>query len=158
MGLRVYWELCKRFGVKCADQWFKDIPEEVRKNSDGSVEIWWDRKILTSVQLEHNQPDVVVLDHGTKQCTIIDFAVPWDKNVKLKEDEKLFRYNPLAQEMTKLYGMKARVVPIVVGGLGTIPKRLPKYIKQLEIPDVIGGLQTSAIIGSSIIIKSVLNL
>ena len=122
------------------------------------AEIWWDRPVLTSVQLEHNKPDVVVLDHAAKECIIIDFSVPWDKNVTIKEDEKLVRYRPLALEMTRLHGVKAKVVPIVVGGLGTIPKRLPKYINELGIPDVIGGLQTSALIGTSIIIKTVLNL
>ena len=158
MGLRVYWELCKKYGVSCTDKWYREIPDEVRFNSDRSVEIWWDRRVLTSTQMEHNQPDVVVLDHSNRECIIIDFSVPWDKNVAMKEDEKLERYRPLAQELTRLYGMKAKVVPVVVGGLGTIPKRLPKFIKQLGIPDVIGGLQTSALIGTSIIIKTVLNL
>ena len=122
------------------------------------MEIWWNRKVLTSKQLEHNQPDVVLLDHCNKQCYVIDFAVPWDKNVTSKEDEKKVRYTPLAQEISRLHGVKARVVPIVVGGLGTIPKRLATFIKQLGIPDIIGGLQTSALIGTTRIIKSVLNL
>ena len=158
MGVRVYWELCRKHGIKCAEKWYKEVPDEVRVNSDNTVEIWWDRKVLTSVQVEHNKPDVVVLDRSSMQCTIIDFSVPWDKNVVAKEDEKKVRYGPLAQDMTKVYGMKTSVVPIVVGGLGTVPKRLPNYIKKLGIPDVIGGLQTSAIIGTSIIIKAVLNL
>ena len=132
MGLRVYWELCRKYGIECSEKWYREIPDEVRYTGDRGVEIWWNRRILTTVQLEHNQPDVVVLDHSAKECTIIDFAVPWDKNVVKKEDEKLERYLPLAREMTRLYGMKAKVVPIVVGGLGTIPKRLAKFIKQLD--------------------------
>ena len=29
-------------GVKCADVWYKEVPDEVRMLKDGNVEIWWD--------------------------------------------------------------------------------------------------------------------
>ena len=50
MGLRVYWELCKKYGVKCADKWFEEVPDEVRVNEEGSVEIWWDKIVQTTKQ------------------------------------------------------------------------------------------------------------
>ena len=30
MGLRVYWEVCKLYGVKCAEKWYEETPDEVR--------------------------------------------------------------------------------------------------------------------------------
>ena len=30
MGLRVYWELCRKYGIKSADVWYKEVPDEVR--------------------------------------------------------------------------------------------------------------------------------
>jgi hypothetical protein len=39
MGLRVYWELCRKYGLKCADVWYKEVPDEVRVSEDGMVEI-----------------------------------------------------------------------------------------------------------------------
>ena len=41
MGLRVYWELCRKYGIKSADVWYKEVPDEVRMSEDGKVEIWW---------------------------------------------------------------------------------------------------------------------
>ena len=54
MGLRVYWELCRRYEVKCAGKWFEEVPEEVRVNEAGDVEIWWDRA-WTTVYLDVTQ-------------------------------------------------------------------------------------------------------
>ena len=54
----------------------------------------------------------------------MDFAVPAYHRVKLKENEKMDKYLDLARELKKLLIMKVKVIPIVVGALGTVPKRL----------------------------------
>ena len=64
----------------------------------------------------------------------------------------------MADEIRKMHKVSTSIVPIVVGSLGTISKDLAGYLKQLEIPDVIGGLQTSAIIGTTLILRQTLNL
>ena len=92
MGLRVYWELCKKNGVGYSDKWFEEVPETVRKREDGKVEIWWDRPIETTIKLDHNRPDVVVINREDNEWTIVEFSVPWDKNVLLKEEEKTSKY------------------------------------------------------------------
>ena len=88
MGLRVYWELCRKYGIKSADVWYKEVPDKVRMSEDGKVEIWWDRSVETTRKLEHNRPEITVLDRVARRWTFIDFSVPWDKNVVSKEDEK----------------------------------------------------------------------
>ena len=156
MGLRVYWELCVRYGVKCAGKWYEETPDEVRTSDDGCVEIWWDRPVETMQQLEHNRPDVVVFNWDTKNCAIVDFSVPSDRNVSAKEEEKITHYAPLAQQIRRLHGVSTVVVPIVVGCLGVVSGRLAKGLKDLGIPDVLGGLQTSAIIGTTNILRKVI--
>ena len=158
MGLRVYWELCRKYGVKCADVWYKEVPDEVRKSDDGKVEVWWDRGVETTQKLEHNRPDVTVLDHTSGLWTFVDFAVPWDKNVVVKEEEKLSKYSPLAKEVRKMYRVKTRVVPLIVGCLGVVSGRLAGWLKELGVPDVLGGMQTSAVIGTTLILQKVLSL
>ena len=49
MVLRVYWELCRKYGIKSADVWYKKVPDEVRVSEDGEVEIWWDRSVETTL-------------------------------------------------------------------------------------------------------------
>ena len=53
--------------------------------------------------------------------------------------------------------MSTVVVLIAVGALGVILKRLVGYLKRLCIDDVVGGLQTSAIIGTTAILYKVLS-
>ena len=92
MGLRVYWELCRKYGIKSADVWYKEVPDDVRMSEDGKVEIWWESVEITR-KLEHNRPDITVLDRVARRWTFVDFLVPWDKNVS-KEDEKINNYSP----------------------------------------------------------------
>ena len=94
MGLRVYWELCRKHNIKCAPNWYEEVPDEVRKEEDGSVEIWWDRSVQTTKPFDHNRPDVVVVDRARKLWTFVDFAVPWDRNVVVKERERSLNIPP----------------------------------------------------------------
>ena len=81
-----------------------------------------------------------------------------DYNVKKKEDEKLTNYMPLVAEVRKEHHVKTKIVPVIVGALGTIPKRLAKSFDQLGITDVTGSVQTAAVIGTAAILRRVLNL
>ena len=51
MGLRVYWELCGKYGLKRSEKWYEEVPDPVRTSADGRVEIRWDQKIVTQRQL-----------------------------------------------------------------------------------------------------------
>ena len=102
IGLRVYWELCRKYGVKCAGKWFEEVPDKVRKSDDGKVEIWWDRSVETAQQVESNRPDVVVVNRDEKKWLIVDFAVLLDRNVSAKEEEKVTKYSPLAHQIRRL--------------------------------------------------------
>ena len=50
---------------------------------------------------------------------MVDFAVPVDHRVKLKESEKKDKYLDLAWELKKLRNMKVTVIPTVISALGT---------------------------------------
>ena len=157
MGTRVHWELCKKYGIKCGDKWYNHTPESYSSTDDGTNEIYWDKKVITPVSLEHNTPDLIVIEKG-KKWTIVDFSVPLDQNVKSKEDEKLNMYGPLAGEVGRIHKVRTEIIPIVIGALGTVPKRLPKFISRLGIPDVIGCLQTAALLGSQRILRNTLGI
>ena len=59
----------------------------------------------------------------------MDFAVPADHGIKLKENEKKDKYLDLARELKKLWNMKVTVIPIVIGGFGTVTKGLLKALE-----------------------------
>ena len=64
---------------------------------------------------------------------IIDVAVPGDARVELKEKEKIDKYQDLAKEWRKLWKVKTRVVPLVVGALTTIPKGLVGQFESIGV-------------------------
>ena len=158
MGLRVYWEVCKQNGVKCGEKWFEEVPETVRKRGDGKIEIWWDRPIETTVKLDHNRPDLVIINHEDNEWTIVEFSVPWDKNVLLKEEEKVSKYIPLAKEIRKVHKVSTKIVPIILGSLGTITNQLKGHLKELRMEKLLGCLQMSVLIGTHNILRKVMNM
>ena len=62
MGLRVYWELCQKYEIGCANNLFEEVPDTVRRSEDGQIEIWSDRPIETTVKYKHNRPDVILIN------------------------------------------------------------------------------------------------
>ena len=50
---------------------------------------------------------------------IVDFAVPADQGIKLKECEKKNKYLDLAWESKNMWNMKVSIIPIVIGAFGS---------------------------------------
>lgn len=160
VGTRVHWELCRKYGVACSARWYEHKPQVVSQNASGEVQIYWALKWITTGNVPHTIPDVVVKDHKAKLWTIIDFAVPLDHNIVSKQLEKIFNYNPLCdyfKRENRNSNIRTQVIPIVVGALGMMPEGLTGYIKQLGIPDIAGGLQKTALLGTQRILKNVLS-
>ena len=50
----------------------------------------------------------------------------------MKESEKMDKYQDLARELKKLWNMKVTVIPIIIGALSTVSKRLVQGLEDLE--------------------------
>ncbi len=68
-----------------------------------------------------------------KICKIVDFAIPAAHRIKLKECEKKDKFLNLARKLKKLWNMKVKIIPFVIGSFGTVTKGL---LKGLEVPVV----------------------
>ena len=88
----------------------------------------------------------MVLNKETNECLTVGIAVPGDTRVNTKEDKKIEKYSDLCRELERLWRVKCRAVPVVVGALGTIPTRLSAHLKILEINLSIETIQKSAIL------------
>ena len=75
-------------------------------------------------------------------CKIVDFAVPADHRIKLKEYEKKDEYLDFAGELKKMYNMKVTIIPIVIGAFGTVTKRLLKGLENMEVGGRVESIQT----------------
>ena len=56
----------------------------------------------------------------------MDFAIPADHRVKLKENKEIDKYLDLARELKKNWTMRVTVIPIAVGVLVTVLQGLEK--------------------------------
>ena len=85
----------------------------------------WDFSVRTDHVIEARRPDLLIIDKSEKKCQIIDVEILEDERVRANEDEKVEKYQDLAIEVRrKMWGVRTKVIPIVVGALGTIPLRL----------------------------------
>ena len=89
-------------------------------------------------------------------CKIVDFAVPADHRINLKESEKKDKYLDLARELKKLWNIKVTIVPIVIGALGTVSKGLLKGLEDLEVGGRVETIQTTALLRTARILRRVL--
>ena len=80
--------------------------------------------------IEARRQDLVLVNKSKKSCHIIDVAIPEDSGVKEKEAEK---YQNLTRELRRMWEVKTKVVPIVLGALRTVPLRLKGNLKDLGV-------------------------
>ena len=59
--------------------------------------------------------------------------------------------------MQKLWNVKAAVVPVVVGTLGTVCEELENHLKPTGIPIAIGCLQKIAMLGTAFILRTIIS-
>ena len=71
----------------------------------------------------------------------VDFAVSADHRVKLRESDEKDKYLDLSRKMKKLSNMKVTVIPVVLGLLGTVTKRISTEIGGLRNKKSGGGHQ-----------------
>ena len=86
----------------------------------------------------------------------MDFAVPADHWIKLKECEKRDEYLDLARELKKLWNMKVTIIPIVIGDFGTVTKGLLKGLEDLEVGRRVETIQKTALLKTARILRRVL--
>ena len=91
-----------------------------------------------------------------KICKIVDFAVPADHRIKLKECEKRDKYLDLARELKKLWNMKVTIIPIGIGAFGKVTKGLLKGLEDLEVGVRVEIIQTTALLRTARILRRVL--
>ena len=92
----------------------------------------------------------------TKICKIVDFAVPDEYGIKVKEIEKRDKYLDFVRELKKLWNMKVTIIPIVIGAFGTVTKGLLKGLQVLEVGGRVETIQTTALLKTARILRRVL--
>uniref|UniRef100_A0A803T202 Reverse transcriptase domain-containing protein n=1 Tax=Anolis carolinensis TaxID=28377 RepID=A0A803T202_ANOCA len=146
----IHWNLCLKYHLPAAKNWWDHKPAKVLENEH--AKILWDFRIQTDKVLEHNTPDITVVEKN--KVWIIDVAIPGDSRIDEKQQEKLSRYQDLKIELQRLWQKPVQVVPVVMGTLGAVPKDLSRHLETIDIDKItICQLQKATLLGSAHIIR-----
>ena len=144
----------QKFRFDHANKWYMHNPEPVLEND--THKLLWDFDIRTDHLISARRPDLIIINKKKRVYKIVDFAVPADHRIKLKECEMRDKYLDLARELKKLWNMKVTIIPIVIGAFGTVTKGLLKGLEDLEVGDRVETIQTTALLKTARILRRVL--
>ena len=155
LGKIVHLKLARKCNFEAGDKWYEHEPESVLKNED--YKILRDFSIQTDHVMEAWRPDLVVVDKKERSCKIIDFAVPGDSRIEEKKD-KIEKYQELGRELQKIWNVKVKIIPLVVGSLGVIPTQFGNRLKQVGIAVETAQVQKTVLLGTARILRKVLEI
>ena len=75
----VHWGLAKEHGLEHSEQWFQQRAEKVGEN---------DKIQCLHCVIEARRPDIMVLNRDTKECLIVDIAVPGGTRINTKKTNR----------------------------------------------------------------------
>ena len=88
-------------------------PAAVLENN--THKLLWDLDNHTDHLNSARKPGLIIINKKKRTCKIVDFTIPADHRIKLKESEKKDKYLDLARELKKLWNMQVTILPIVIG-------------------------------------------
>ena len=108
--------------------------------------------------IEARRPDVVAVDKKERICKIIDFTVPGDSRIEEKEKDKIEKYQDLGRELQKIWNVKVKIIPLVIGCLGAIPKQFGNILKQIGVTAGTTQVQKTVLLGKARILRKILKI
>ena len=150
----IHWNITHSYSLDVSSKWYQHKPKGVIENDH--VKLLWNFNIQTSTYIQARRPDVVVVDREKETFNIIDIAVPADAGIIEKEKEKVEKYQDLRREVARLWNVKAKVVPIVVGALSAVTPNLSKHLDEIGVTTWIELLQKAALLGTARLLRQVL--
>ena len=118
----------------------------------------WDFSIQTDHVIRARRPNLVVVDKKERSCKIIDIAVPGDSRIEEREKDKIEKYQDLGRELQKIWNVKVKVIPLVIGSLGAIPKQFGNRLKPIGTTEGTGQVQKTVLLGTARILRKVLEI
>jgi len=138
---QLHFNICKETGVQLdKKRWYEHVPKSVQ----------------TDRTIPNNKPDIIIHDNEKGTCMLIDIAISGGRNVIKKEAEKILKYKNFTIEIQRMWNVKAKVIPVIIGATGTISKPFRKYVSNIPGNHGVKELQKITILGTAHILKKVL--
>ena len=95
----------------------------------GDVTVLWNQAVHTDREFTANRLDIIMKNTKEKTCTLIDVAMPADRNVVQKEAEKKLKYKSLCIELQRMWKLKCKIIPVIIGATGIVTRSLRKNLE-----------------------------
>jgi hypothetical protein len=118
---QLHFNICKELGVKLdSELWYEHVPKSVQTSQVGKVTVLWNQQVQTDRTIPNNKPDIIIRDNEKGTCMLIDVQIPGDRNVIKKEAQKILKYKDLITEIQRMWNVKTKVTPVIIGATGTV--------------------------------------
>lgn len=154
----IHIELARKYNLaENPPPYYKYSPEPVLESPE--YLLYWDRPIITDRTVDHNRPDIVIIEKNNKKAVIIDIGCPLTHNLLKTERDKRTKYQNLAVELKHIWDLNTvDIVPIAISVYGVMTKNLRPNIHRLGLPKNLSHiLQKSAILQTCHITRKFLN-
>jgi len=72
------------------------------------------------------------------------------------EAEKILNYKDLTTETQRMWNVKTKVIPVIIGATGTVSESFRKYVSNIPGKHEVKELQKTAILGTAHTLREVL--
>jgi hypothetical protein len=111
-------------------------PESCLEND--KYKLYFDRTVLTDIHIQHNRPDIIILNKQQKQAYLLDIAVPNSHNIIQTYNTKINKYLELSVAMRNLWCLeKISILPFIISATGIVPQSLFKNLKILDLENTL---------------------
>ena len=75
----LHYSICKALGIETTDKWYTHMPKPVCE--EGDVTVLWNQAVHTDREVTANRSDIIIKNKKEETCTLIDVAIPTDRNL-----------------------------------------------------------------------------
>ncbi|KAF9763044.1 hypothetical protein NGRA_1558 [Nosema granulosis] len=99
--------------------------QEVMTNDNAEIRV--DTRVATDAKVTHNKPDILIVDKKRKEIIIIKVGITNLDLLSVVENEKLRKYDLLANELGLIHKFRTKIIPYVKTNFHK------KYLKELDV-------------------------
>jgi hypothetical protein len=157
VSAQLHFNIYKETGVQLDKKhWYEHVPKSLETSQGGKEIILWNQQLQTDSTIPNKQPGTVIRDNEKATCMLIDIAIQGDTNVVQKEAEEILKYKDLTIEIQRMWNVKTKVIPLIIGANGAISKSLIKYVSTISGNHEVKELQKTVMLGIAHIFRKVL--
>ena len=125
-----------------------------RNKSESKVTILWNQQVRTDRTIPNNKPDNIIRDNKQGTSMLVDGAVSGNGNVITKEAEEILKYKDFKTRIQRMWNVKAKVIPVIIGATGNISISLRQYLNNVPGKHEIKELQKkTALLGTAHVLR-----